>query len=129
MTLNETRQTILTALTSGEEPVVDETAGYGFMPGRLSGTAIIVLPSQPYLSTSDSTPFGSFDVNHTVSPAVRAGDNETITKQLDELIENTVVALVNAGVSVSETSTPYPLDMNGAQFIAVDISVIQTVKL
>lgn len=128
MSLNGTRTTILDALTSGEEPVIAQDAGYGFMPGRLSGTAIIVLPSTPYLDT-EGAPFGTFNVNHTVSPAVRTGDNETVTKQLDELVENTLVALVNAGVSVSEVSTFYPLSMNEAQFVAVDITVTQTVKL
>ncbi|MGK0715143.1 hypothetical protein ACR5KS_03610 [Leucobacter sp. W1153] len=98
-----------------------------FMPGRLVPPAAIVLPGSPYLSSGDT--FGTFRMGLEVVVVAAGKVNETASNTLDGLIVDTVVELVNAGISVSEVSDPWSLTVSNAEYLAATITTTQPVEL
>jgi hypothetical protein len=97
------------------------------MPDRIVPPAAVVLPGSPYLTASGT--FGTFTAQLSVVLITDAKVNSTATTALDDLIENAVVALVNAGVSVSEVSEPWQLSSANASYLAVTLTTTQAVAL
>lgn len=95
---------------------------YDHIPARINLPAAIVIPGLPYLAPGDT--YGTFVVRHTVALVGQAGPNATVTETLDDLIEDALAALLNAGHVVSEVSPGYAYESNTGQFLAVDLTVI-----
>lgn len=98
-----------------------------FMPGRLVPPAVIVLPGSPYLNASGT--FGTFTMNLEVVVIAPGKVNETASNSLDDLIVDTVVELVNTGITVNEVSDPWSLSSSNAEYLAATITTSQPVKL
>jgi hypothetical protein len=100
---------------------------HAFMPGRIVPPAVIVLPGTPYLASSGT--FGTFALGLEVVLVASANVNETGATTLDQLVDDAVVALVNAGLSVSEVSEPWQLSSGNASYLAATITTTQPVTL
>lgn len=123
MSTLQTAREQVAALTS-EATGVD---AHAFMPGRLVPPAAVVLPGSPYLD--HGTTFGRFTMGLEVVVVAPGKVNETASNTLDGLIADTVVALVNGGISVSEVSEPWSLSVSNAEYLAATITTSQPIEL
>ena len=104
-----------------------EIQAHPFMPSRIVPPAMIVLPGSPYLSAGDT--FGSFELRLEVVLVSAAKVNETAANTLDGLIDDTVVGLTNANISVVEVSEPWALASSNAEYLAATITTTQAIRL
>lgn len=120
---------VLTQLreTTAQLLATDDLQVFSAMPDRIVPPAAVVLPGTPYLEPSGT--FGTFTARLSVVLIVNAKVNATATAELDDLIEDAVVDLVNAGISVGEISEPWQLSAQNATYLAVTISTAQPVAL
>lgn len=123
----------MSALTDARKAVADLLGGatsvqaHPFMPDRIVPPAIIALPGTPYLTTSGT--FGSFALGLDVVLVADAKVSATGAKTLDGLIDDTVVALVNGGIGVTEVSEPWQLAAGTATYLAATVSTTQPIHL
>lgn len=121
-TLRDLRAAVIVATNA-----VEGITTYDHVPARITPPALIVLPGSPYIVPGDV--FGTFRVNHSVSLVSQNGTNETISGMVDDLIEATLLALVGNDISIDTVSTFYTYESNGAQYLAVDITVNDNIQL
>lgn len=123
----------MSALTDARESIatlLGQATGaqaHAFMPDRIVPPSVIVLPGTPHLTASGT--FGTFTLGLEVVLVAPAKVNETAATTLDQLIDDAVVALVNAGISVSEVSEPWQLSSANATYLAATITTTQPVSL
>lgn len=120
--LSEARQAVadlLDAATSAQT--------HPSMPDRIVPPAIITLPGTPYLTASGT--FGSFALGLDVVLVADGKLASTGALALDALIDDAVVALVNAGIGVTEVSEPWQLTAGTATYLAATISTSQAIHL
>jgi len=98
---------------------------FEFLPERINPPAAVVLPGSPYVEAGDV--YGTHKVNATVSLVAGNGTNDTATAALDNLIGTAVLALWDVA-DVTEVSDLYAYNANGAQYLAVDISISDTIS-
>lgn len=125
MTLHSVRTDLVATLREITGPT--EVQVYDHLPARLSPPALVVLPGSPYITPADR--HGHVSVHHTVTAVVPSGANDVVTQAADELIEDALVALINAGVLVDQVSTFYSFDLGGTAFLAADVDVHRSIRL
>lgn len=106
---------------------LDGAQSFPFMPDRFTPPAAIILPGAPYLTSSGT--FGTFTLGLEVIVVANATVNETGANALDQLVDDATVALVNAGISVSEVSEPWQMSSQNAKYLAATITTSQPVSL
>lgn len=122
------------ALKEARETVAAVLAAEGFHtsphpPESIRPPMAYIQAASPYV-TSEGQRFGRMKANLEVRLVPRPGtSNATITDALDKDIENALVALHNADLSVSEVSLPYSLVTDGGTYTAVSITVSTTFTL
>ena len=121
---------VLTATRQATADLLGEALdiqSFAAMPDRIVPPSVIVLPGSPYLSNGNT--FGTFTAQLSVVLVTDAKVNATATTALDELIENATVALINAGISVSEASEPWQLSSANATYLASTLTTTQNIAL
>lgn len=115
--LHDQRTKILDAL----EPLPPTVSRFDHAPARMSAPAVMVQPSDPYLTGGQQ--FGEWTAHHTLTVLVAAGPNPQITQATDDLIETTLDALDLAGIPVSEVGGFYLYEANAATYLATQIRI------
>ena len=100
---------------------------YTYIESRPMPPCVTINSAAPYIE-SDIT-FGSFRINFSLEVSVQTGSNDTITKELDQYIDDIIVTLVNEGYSVNNVSAPYALEANNTQYLSASIICSAVVKL
>lgn len=95
---------------------------YTFVPEAPEAPAAIVTPVDPYLDSTDQ-PFGSFLVRYRITLVAAVATNEVVTESLDNMIEETVVALANGGYHFIAVGEPYVFQTNDNLHLAADLTV------
>ena len=114
----------MASLLAGE---LADVQTFAFMPSRFSPNAVIILPDAPYLSAGST--FGTFTLGLSVVVVADAKVNESGANTLDQLVDDATVALVNAGIAVSEVSEPWQMSAGNAAYLASTITTTQPVSL
>ncbi|APF33384.1 hypothetical protein [Microbacterium paludicola] len=83
---------------------VGTTNIHATVPERFTGPGVIVVPDDPYI-TGGST-FGNFTVHYQVFLVGDRGTFSAMDKWMDEALENTISALVEASWSIEYVSQP-----------------------
>lgn len=121
----------MTAITDARNAIAsvlgDVCTVYTYIPARPTPPCITVNSAAPYIE-SDIT-FGSFQVNFSLELSVPTQANDNAQRDLDERIEDVLVALVNAGYTVLGVSAPYALEANNTQYLSASITCSTVVKL
>ncbi|NTW39349.1 MAG: hypothetical protein HGA44_05570 [Cellulomonadaceae bacterium] len=99
---------------------------YEYVPGRPHPPAAIITPGSPFLDSGDA--FGTHRLHLTVSLVAAPGPAEHVTSALDDLICAAVLAVEEAW-DVEDVSTYYPFQANGAQYLACDVRVADTIRI
>jgi len=98
---------------------------FEFLPERINPPAAVVLPGSPYVEAGDT--FGTHKVTFTVSLIAGNGTNDAATAALDGLIQTAVLALWDVA-DTTEASGLYAYSSNGAQYLAVDLTVTDIIS-
>lgn len=117
-TLVDTRRALADAVTV--------VPGFDYLPGRLVPPCVIVLPGSPYLTSGDV--FGELAVSYRLVTIFGGTNNETASRELDQLVED-VMGDLHPDYVVEEVSDPYGLEANNAQYAATDLTVSTTICL
>ncbi len=99
-----------------------------YVPEMVSPPAIIIEPSDPYLTIDDDTPFGHWTIAYDLLAVVEVGTNEKATEDLDNLITAVATALKGA-YAVSKVSQPFGYQSNTVVHLATTITVTDTTDL
>lgn len=100
--------------------------GVPYVPARLNPPAIVVMPGTPYVRPANV--FGHVTINWVASVVAGNAANEVSTDKLDDMIEDIVVKLTLNGYAY-EVSDHKVYVANGAEYLAVDISITQDFRL
>jgi len=93
---------------------------YDYVPERVTPPVVVIRPGSPYIEPSS---VGScYETNLELVVVAGFATNETTTDELDDLIEQTLVALP-ADAGVGTVATPYLLSLNGNDYLATTITV------
>lgn len=115
-TLSELRTALAACMSDAGLPV-SET-----LPGRFTPPIAVLVPGSPYIDEADT--YGAFTVRHDVVVISGIGDNESVTKRLDELIANTVGAVTDSHEFYLESAAqPALYTHNQQDYLACVISV------
>lgn len=98
-----------------------------YIPGTLSGEALIVLPGSPPVEPGDV--FGTVKVNMTISVIMRAGTNEKVIDDLIDDVEDVITAVINSDFDFNEASPFYPYQNGNTPLVATDVTVSETIHL
>lgn len=120
------------ALTDARKDIADVlndvgVTTYHYIPSRLTPSTAVVSAGSPYLTSGKA--FGSFEVRWVVSVITSVGANDLSSDNLDNLVENTVIALANSDYLIEQVSQPYAEDKNNAQFAVVDVTITRNVRI
>lgn len=96
------------------------------MPARLNPPAIVVMPGTPYVSPGKV--YGHATINWVASVIAGTATNTVSTDALDDMIEDVLITLTLNGYSY-EVSDHKVYVANGAEYLAVDISITNEFKL
>lgn len=107
------------------------TAGlrvFAFTPERAAPPMAILTPSAGWVESGEA--FGAFRVGFDVNLIVQNAANETMISALDELVDDTLLAIADAtGFYASQVGAPTMLDISGADYLSTTITVYQNTKL
>lgn len=101
--------------------------GRAFVPEAINESSAIVVPGSTYVSSGDR--FGTVNVSFGVLLVEIPRDNETAANRIDDAIEDTLVALINADWSVGDTLAPQTYDFGGITVYATEINATTAVAL
>lgn len=119
--ISELRTTVAGIVASATSLTTHE-----FLPGRVAVPCAIVMPGAPYVT--DGNTFGSFDVQLTVDLIMGQAANSVSSAGLDDQIENALIALVNAGLSVANVSQPFSIEINNGSYLAATLTILETIN-
>jgi hypothetical protein len=93
---------------------------YDYVPERVTPPVLVLRPGSPYIAPGS---VGScYDLNLELVIVSGHATNETTSDDLDDLIEQTLVALpTDAGVG--SVAQPYLLSLNGNDYLATTINI------
>lgn len=97
------------------------------LPDRITPPVAVVQAGSPFMESGDS--FGEFKTRWEITLIVPSGANAVATEKLYDLLEDSIVALVNTKHSIAEVSKPYALEANNAVYVAVDLKVYNQVRI
>lgn len=115
-TLTDLRKEVVDALNDGGIVAVH------FVEEVNNPPIALVVPDSPYLDQVE-TAFGEWNVNLSVVLAAASGTNETVTFDVDELIEKAIGILKEAGWDVTEVSQPGTVTVNGSPFVGAVLTL------
>lgn len=101
-------------------PILNDVTVTTEYPERIIAPAIIIHPSDPYLTEEGQT-YGHLGVNLVASLITSTGDNATVTDQLDDLIEATCAAL-----DITSISEPFTFTWLDTKYLAVNAAIATT---
>lgn len=99
-----------------------------YVPESVNGPAIILQPGDPFVSTTQDTTYGTWQVNFLASCLVEIGTNERMTDDLLSLLGDTLASLVTAGYGVDSISAPYAFSYNSVNYLAANVAVVDQVS-
>ena len=100
--------------------------GIAYVPARLNAPAIVIMPGTPYVRPG--TTFGYVAINWVASVIAGTASNPVSTDALDDMIDDAIIKLTLNGYSY-EVSDHKVYVANGAEYLAVDISITNEFKL
>jgi len=100
---------------------------FPYLPERITPPLAVVQAGSPFLSQGGS--FGEFKSRWDITLVTPTGANDVSTEKLYDLLEDSIVALVNSKYSVEEVSKPYALAANNATYVAVDLKIYNNVRI
>ena len=121
-TLTTLRRDVAVTLTGAGVPTYDH------LPPRLSPPCAILAAAEPYL-TRDGAPHGAHRMRLEVRLIAAPGTNETVTDDLDDLIEQAHKAIDATTWAVEEVSQPYNLVIGQASYLAVSLTINDDITL
>jgi hypothetical protein len=101
-------------------------AAFSYLPGALQPPAWVVNNSSTYVTSGGS--FGSILVHLDACYFTRSAANTVMTSDVDDVLEDALVALIEAGWNV-ESATVEGLTANSATYLGGVITVTKTFKL
>lgn len=119
----------LTDARDAAKALLAESTGktaYSYLPGSLTPPAWVVNTGSPYVSPGSS--FGSIKVTLDLCYFTRSGTNAVVTHEVDDVLEDALVALVNGGYGI-ESVTVEGLTANGATYLGGVITVTKNYPL
>lgn len=99
---------------------------FPYAPGRLIVPSAVVMPGSPYLESGLT--FGTLSAKFQIELIMGTAANQVVTSGLDDQIENALVGLLNDGYLIEQVSSPYALEANGQQYLAVTISITNSIR-
>lgn len=117
----------MSALTDKRNEIADlltEATGwkvYGHIPSRLAMPMGSITPDSPYIT--DGLTYGSVTVHLSVRLISATAPTQATTEDLDQAIEDALVALIEAGHVPTGVNEPAVLSINGGQYLSVDIAL------
>lgn len=100
---------------------------YDHVPARLQPPAAVLIAGSPYLVPGER--FGTFKVAWNISLIAGTAPNDQATDALDSLIEDAVVAVVNAGYDLEQVSEFGVFPSNNAEYPAVGMTIAREIEL
>jgi hypothetical protein len=90
-----------------------------YVPERITPPIVIVNASSPYMTTAE---FGEYNLGLELVLVASTATNKTATANLDQLIEDTLNAILPITYArVTTVNQPYNLQTNNAEFLAANI--------
>jgi hypothetical protein len=93
---------------------------YDYIPERVTPPVVVIRSGSPYLTPSSIG--NEYLVNLELVVCAGFATNETSTDDLDDLIEQTLLA-IPADAGFRDVSQPYTLVMNGNDYLATTIGI------
>ena len=93
---------------------------YDYIPGRVTPPVVVIRSGSPYIAPSSVG--STYDLNLELVIVAGFATNETTIEDLDDLIEQTLMA-IPADAGVGSVASPYLLAMNGNDHLATTINV------
>lgn len=93
---------------------------YDYIPERVTPPVVVIRSGSPYLTPSSVG--NEYLVNLELVVVAGFATNETSTDDLDDLIEQTILA-IPADAGFRDVAQPYTLVMNGNDFLATTIGI------
>lgn len=120
--ISEARQTLTDLITEAG------VACSSFVPERVTPPLAIVSPSSTWVESGES--FGEFRVSFDTTLVAQMGSNAKVTESIDALLETVLVAVQAApGFYSPSISSPQVLAVNNAEFLSVQMTIVQIVRL
>lgn len=93
---------------------------YDYIPERVTPPVVVIRPAAPYIAPSSVG--STYDLNLELVIVAGFATNETTTDDLDDLIEQTLLA-IPSDAGVGSVAQPYLLVLNGNDYLATTINV------
>lgn len=116
----------LIALREALAATVEDATGVtavASLPERPVPPIALVSQGSPYIQYEDSATFNELVVQLRVDLVVATATNVVSTDNIDEMIEAAVSGLLASDWLVNSVSAPYSLNANGANYLAVTLTV------
>ena len=99
-----------------------------FVPDRITPPLAVLEPSGDWVVSGET--FASFRVGFDVTLIVQTAANETVSSNLDDLVDSTLDAISGAsGFYASQVSAPTLLSVQNAEYLSTTITVYQNTSL
>jgi len=93
---------------------------YDYIPERVTPPVVVIRSGSPYIAPSSVG--STYDLNLELVIVAGFATNETTIEDLDDLIEQTLLA-IPSDAGVGSVASPYLLAMNGNDHLATTINV------
>lgn len=101
---------------------------FAFTPERSTPPMGIIVPAGDWVMPGDV--FGAYRVGFDVTLIVANAANETMITALDDLVDDTLVAISDAAsFYASQVGAPSMIDISGADYLSTTITVYQNTQL
>jgi len=101
---------------------------FPYIPARINPPLAVIAAGSPFVS-SEGVAFGEFKTRWEITVIAPTGANDVSTEKLYDLVEDSIVALVNSKYIVDEAGKAYALEANGAMYAAIDIKINTNVRI
>lgn len=116
-TLREIREALTSVLQDVSAPVVR------VLPARFTPPIAVLVPGSPYVESGDT--FASSRVRHTVVLIVGSSNSSTASDRLDELIGQTLEAVVaSPGFCLDSIDQPALYTHSGNEFLSCAVNIM-----
>jgi hypothetical protein len=120
--ISEARSALLAVFTAAG------IRGVEVVPERITPPLAVLEPSSDWVQSGDI--YGSFRVGFDVTMIVQTAANETVSKNLDMMVDDVLEAVSNAaGFYVASVGAPQLLTVQNAEFLTATLTVYQNTKL
>lgn len=99
-----------------------------FVPERITPPVAVMEPSSDWVVSGDV--FGAYRIGFDVTLITRTASNAKVTDEIDQMLDELIVAVSSAaGFYCGSAGKPFDMNVNGADYYAVSVTIYQNTSL